>query len=123
MNTCLNLVVLRSPDIDRAVAFYRALGLSLVKHSHGKGPEHYSAESEGGVFELYPLSPSQVATTSVRVGFHVADLDAVFSAVVALGVKVVAPPADSSWGRRAVVEDLDGHPVELVEVSREPAHE
>src|SRR5581483_869325 len=33
----LNLVVLRSPDIERAAVFYRALGLVLARHAHGLG--------------------------------------------------------------------------------------
>lgn len=42
--TALNLVVLRSPDIERSVEFYSRLGLHFSPHKHGKGPEHYSAE-------------------------------------------------------------------------------
>ena len=35
----LNLLVIRSEDIDRAVVFYQAIGLSFRKHSHGPGDE------------------------------------------------------------------------------------
>lgn len=36
----LNLVVIRSVDLDRAEKFYNALGLLFERHSHGIGPEH-----------------------------------------------------------------------------------
>lgn len=48
----LNLVVLRSPDIDRAATFYRTMGLILTRHSHGAGPEHYSSEVGGLVLKF-----------------------------------------------------------------------
>ena len=51
--TTLNLVVLRSPDIARAAAFYTRLGLLFTKHRHGTVAEHFAAELPGGVFELY----------------------------------------------------------------------
>lgn len=51
----LNLVVLRSPDVHRAVRFYRVLGLLFTVERHGSGPEHYAAVVNGFVFEIYPL--------------------------------------------------------------------
>lgn len=110
----LNLIVLRSPDIERAATFYRMLGLRFMKHSHGSGPEHFSAEVDGVVFELYPMTEDQPACTSVRVGFKVDDVDALLPPLVQVGAVVVSPPRDGEWGRRAVVRDLDGHTVELL---------
>lgn len=55
-NITLNLVVLRSSDVERAVAFHSRLGLQITQQRHGSGPEHYAAELFGGVFELYPLA-------------------------------------------------------------------
>lgn len=52
----LNLVVLRSPDIERARRFYEALGLAFFRHRHGKGAEHYASENGLFVFEIYPAA-------------------------------------------------------------------
>jgi lactoylglutathione lyase len=109
----VNLVVLRSPQIDRAVAFYQTLGLTLIKHSHGQGPEHYSSEIAGCVFELYPLTSGQTPTTSIRLGFRVDELDELVSRLAAIGAIILSPPQDSPWGKRAIVQDLDGHTIEL----------
>jgi len=65
------------------------------------------------VFELYPASQKSPVTTSVRIGFTVEDVDVSVTDLERVGAKVVTPPADSPWGRRAVVRDLDGHTVEL----------
>lgn len=113
----LNLVVLRSSDLARAVDFYtRLLVLEFVRHRHGKGPEHFSAEVGGVVFELYPMVPDGPSTLGSRIGFKVPSLEATIAAVgVEYPGAVVSPPKDSEWGRRAVVADPEGHQVELVE--------
>lgn len=110
----INLVVLRSPDMHRAVEFYRTLGLVFTLHAHGSGPEHFSADLAGTVLEIYPLTAKSGPTTGTRVGFLVESVDQLVPAIAALGATIVNPPADSEWGRRAVAKDLDGHTVELL---------
>ena len=108
-----NLVVIRSADLERAADFYTALGLSLMRHSHGKGPVHFACENGGLTFEIYPLSANAMPTTGARIGFAVESVDDTHARLVAMGAKSVQPPADSEWGRRSVVADPDGHRVEL----------
>lgn len=110
----LNLVVLRSPDIDRAASFYQKIGLEFEKHAHGKGPEHYASEVSGMVFEIYPETEKSKPTAGTRIGFRVESVDEVVSLLEQAGARIITRAADSPWGRRAVVADLDGHVVELV---------
>ena len=110
----LNLIVLRSSDIDKAARFYQTIGLSFSKHAHGTGPEHYASETNGFVFEIYPQTAKSQPTTGARVGFKVRSVDETVQALSQLGAVLVTPAADSEWGRRAVVKDFDGHAVELV---------
>ena len=111
----LNLVVLRSPDMVRAVEFYSRLGLQFAEHQHGNGPRHFAAELGSGVFELYPLSPDGLSTLGTRIGFAIPSLDSAIAALGEYPAAVVSPPKDSPWGRRAVVADPDGHRVELLQ--------
>jgi lactoylglutathione lyase len=111
----LNLVVLRSPDIARAAAFYTRLGLHFTQHRHGKGAEHFAAELPGGVFELYTQTADSPTTLGTRIGFAVPSVDAVITALTDYPTAVVSAPKDSEWGRRAVVADPDGHRVELIQ--------
>lgn len=90
------------------------MGLLFTRHSHGTGPEHYSSEVSGVVFEIYPLTSKSQSTVGTRIGFSVDSVDQVVSLLSQTGAEVVSPPADSEWGRRAVVKDLDGHIVELL---------
>jgi catechol 2,3-dioxygenase-like lactoylglutathione lyase family enzyme len=110
----LNLVVLRSPDIERAAAFYREMGFSFTRHSHGSGPEHYSSEVSGIVFEIYPATAKSPPTTGTRIGFRVDSVGALVTSLTKLGAELVTPPSDSEWGRRAVIKDPDGHVIELL---------
>lgn len=112
----LNLVVLRSPDLPRAVAFYSALGLKFTKHRHGTGPDHYSAELAGSVFELYPQTADAPSTLGTRIGFRVSSIEDVLAALSEYPTAVIAPPRDSEWGMRAVLSDPDGHRIELLQV-------
>jgi lactoylglutathione lyase len=112
----LNLVVLRSRDLERAAAFYSRLGLSFAKHRHGNGPEHLSAELNGAVFELYPQASDGASTLGTRIGFSVLSVDEAVKAVSEFPEAVLSGAKDSEWGRRAVVKDPDGHRVELVQV-------
>lgn len=114
-NVTLNLVVLRSPDIARAAAFYSRLGLHFTSHRHGSGPEHFSAELSETVFELYPLTADGPPTLGTRIGFRVPSVDAALAAINDYPDAVVTPPKDSPWGRRAVITDPDGHRIELSE--------
>jgi lactoylglutathione lyase len=111
----LNLVVLRSLDMARAAEFYSRLGLQFTRHQHGKGPEHYSAESGGSVFEIYPMTPDGPSTLGTRIGFRVPSLDSAMAAISEHHEAVISPPKDSEWGRRAVIADPDGHCIELLQ--------
>jgi catechol 2,3-dioxygenase-like lactoylglutathione lyase family enzyme len=113
----LNLVVLRSPDVERAVEFYRQMGLPFTRHSHGSGPIHFASEVNGMVFELYPLAPKSAPTTGARIGFLVDNVDDVVAKLSKFGAEIAKAPEDSEWGRRAVVRDFDGHTIELITVS------
>lgn len=118
MNTILNLVVIRSADIERSLQFYKLLGLDFKQHRHGKGPEHYACELGTVVFEIYPQASESQNTTATRIGFQVNSLDSLFARLQESGVTIISPPKDSPWGRRAVIDDPDGHRVELVETKR-----
>jgi predicted enzyme related to lactoylglutathione lyase len=115
MAPALNLVVLRSSDIDRAMAFYSKLGLEFTKHRHGNGPEHYSAKLAGAVFELYPQSGDGPSSLGTRIGFAVLSVDEAIKALGDYPATVISHPKNSEWGRRAIVSDPDGHRIELLQ--------
>ncbi len=52
----LNLIVLRSKDINYLREFYESLGLQFTLEQHDEGSQHYSCTREGIIFELYPMT-------------------------------------------------------------------
>lgn len=108
----LSLVVIRVSDIDRAARFYSAIGLHFEREQHGSGPSHYAAAVGGTTFELYPSSERH-PVAPVRLGFTVTSIDATLIELKHAGGRVISEPAESPWGVRAVIDDPDGHRIEL----------
>ena len=48
-------------------------------------------------------------------GFRISNLDQTIATLEQSGAKIISPPKDTPWGRRAVVDDPDGHRVELTQ--------
>jgi predicted enzyme related to lactoylglutathione lyase len=112
--TRLNLLVLRTCQLEALKAFYATLGIEFVTERHGGGTSHYAGYVGSLLLELYPLpegSTQPDATT--RLGFVVPDVDAVLQTVESAGGNVVSRPQQTQWGLRAVVRDPDGRAVEL----------
>jgi len=110
----MNLVVLRSVDLERALRFYAALGIALSREQHGSGPEHLAATIGTLVLEIYPQGSAD-KTVGVRLGFRVKSLVTTIARLQAIEGVIVSPMQESKWGLRAVVSDPDGHRLELVE--------
>lgn len=120
MPTQLSLLVLRCEDVEKSVAFYRAIGLDFKAEQHGTGPEHFACENAGFVLELYPLrnpkqDPNEVQCEPARLGFRVTSLQNVAEKLQTLAVE--AQLKDSFWGVHLLTRDPDGRVVELTEFS------
>jgi len=112
-----SLVVIRSSNLEAALSFYGALGLSFVQEQHGSGPVHYSCDMGGVVLEIYPgqpgAAPEPKTAGSTMLGFSVASLDDILEKLRELGIEPKTGPKDSSWGRWVNVVDPDGRVVQL----------
>lgn len=115
MNPRLNLVVLRAAGPEMLAGFYSELGLVFELHRHGAGPEHFASEDGGVVFEIYPASQKSPPTAGLRLGFEVGDVREMTNRLVEAGATVISGPTDSPWGMRAVVQDPEGHKLELTQ--------
>ena len=102
----ISLVVLRCSSVEKALAFYRALGLEFVEERHGRGPVHYASTVGDTVLEIYPAA-SPVSVRHERVGFRVENLESVLAAVEQSGGSVESSSLHEGI-RRAVIIDPDG---------------
>jgi predicted enzyme related to lactoylglutathione lyase len=110
----LSLLVLRSPDVERAARFYGLLGIRFERERHGTGPEHLAAQLGPAVLEIYPQD-GQADSVGVRLGFRVASVDAVIEAMRREGQAILSLPRRTPWGYRAVLTDPDGRRIEVSE--------
>jgi predicted enzyme related to lactoylglutathione lyase len=113
----LKLLVLQSPRMAIVRDFYTQFGLVFVEEQHGNGPVHFAAPFGEAVLEIYPLSEGNVADTTTRLGFSVADMTDVFASIQSYG-EIVSAPKHTQWGARGVVRDPDGRTVELYQADR-----
>ena len=110
----LNLVVIRSADLERASRFYAALGIACTRERHGGGPEHLAARLGSVIFEVYSQGDGS-SSLGVRLGFRVASVAGAVEAALSAGGAVVTAGRRTEWGFLAVVADPDGHRIELTE--------
>lgn len=118
-------VATRTMDLDRAIAFYEALGLKLDHKSEltkNEATLAFMARPDGAfAIELvYNWGKDDAYPGGERFGhfaFEVDDIDAVLPGVEANGGRVTRPPflLEGSGPRLAFVEDPDGNAVELIQ--------
>jgi lactoylglutathione lyase len=113
----IDSLILHSSRLEKCAAFYRELGLSLEHEQHGDGPVHYAGELQGAHIAIYEAKPGTAGARGIggatQIGFRVSSLEETFRLVVEAGAKVLVEPQTVPWGKRVVVEDPDGRPVEL----------
>lgn len=106
----LSLVVARVADLAASQQFYEQVGITFRSEQHGRGPEHLSAALGAVVFELYPLG-SGPSTQGLRLGLAVADLRSVAERLE----RVVVDEHERDGQRVVVVQDPDGHKIEMTQ--------
>ncbi|WP_109483411.1 VOC family protein [Paraburkholderia sp. C35] len=107
----LSAVTLATHNMERAVAFYLALGFPL---SYGGPFEAFTSFAFGGTYLNLILDTRGPVLWWGRVIVHVSDVDAVYRKAVAAGYVPEAPPADATWGERYFhICDPDGHEISI----------
>jgi len=107
----LNLLVIRTADLEALKDQYALLGFDFDCHRHGNGPMHYASESFDFVFEIYPTKG--FVNDQLRLGFAVEDLKEKIALLQDSNWKLISEPRPTEWGWVAVLQDLDGRKLEL----------
>jgi lactoylglutathione lyase len=110
----LHLIVIKTNQLDAQAAFYTRLGFQFHYHRHGTGPFHYASTGEGPLLEIYPLPKGvNIADSTTRLGFTVDDVDYLMKVLPA--AHIITAAAQTAWGYTALVQDLDGRKIELLQ--------
>jgi uncharacterized glyoxalase superfamily protein PhnB len=114
-------------DLDKAVAFYRRLGLEFPDDPDPEGHGHVEATLQGGVrfmldseesvksFNPNWSPPSGKPRTALAfLCDSPEEVDRAFRELVDAGAEAIMEPWDAFWGQRyAEVGDLDGNLIDL----------
>jgi predicted enzyme related to lactoylglutathione lyase len=112
----LSSLVLRTNRLEACARFYQGLGLIFTRERHGTGPSHYACRSGEVLIEFYPDNSEEASIgAGIMIGFQVGDLANVLRSLESAAGRLVKPPENTRWGRRAVVLDPDGRKVEIYE--------
>jgi lactoylglutathione lyase len=111
----LQLMVIRTPDMQALHEFYKRLGFHFDYHQHGPSlPYHYSTTIGALVFEIYPLAKGQTeADQHLRLGFEIERFDDVIAELKQEAVPFISEAIQTHFGFMAVVQDPDGRKVAL----------
>ena len=70
---------------------------------------------DGLIFEIYSKRNEEDDTTPMRFGYLVDDVEATLERIKEFPIKIVSEPKDSPWGKRMVLDDPEGHRIELTQ--------
>ncbi len=112
-----------SEDPARSIAFYKLLGVEIVRYADS---DHYEATLANGtrlmldsvaLIKSYEPSFEKQQGTGIALCFKLdsaAAVDATYAAITAAGHRSVKAPWDAFWGHRyACVRDPDGTQIDL----------
>ena len=120
MIKAVNAIILKTEKVEETAAFYQALELPLERNDNENGPTHFTCDLAGVHFAIFALSPydgpeRRSKARDTMVGFTVESIDKALQRLEPMNVETVLPVEDVPWGRRTVITDPDGRPVELNE--------
>jgi lactoylglutathione lyase len=127
----LNLLVLKTHDIERSRRFYEAMGLRFQPFTYGCGadsiqgpippnaPLILNVKTEGTPPPFTNLeihtAPKDTEICKMQIGFFVGSVLSAVRAGINAGGTLLSKPAKWPYGVRAALADPDGHRVELSE--------
>lgn len=104
----LNIVILRTQDIETARAFYGdTLGMTLIAET----PGFFSVAPTDGQGANFGVGVGEVGATTggAEIWWRVPDVDALYESLKAKGVKILQEPIDRPFGRALSFADPSGY--------------
>jgi lactoylglutathione lyase len=116
MGIVFTSITVNTPNLENMVRFYEILGCQFKRVKVSVGGEIFRSCIED--FELSLMSISTVELSKypkVMMGFKIKDLDKKVQLLNLIpGVIMILDPTDMPDGKKAILQDPDGHSVELL---------
>lgn len=111
----ISAITLAVQDMERAVTFYRKIGLEFL---YGGESASFTSFRAGAGYVNLILAPDHEPKWWGRVIFRVEHADTTYQALLDQGLKPETP-RDASWGERYFhLRDPDGHELSFAELLR-----
>lgn len=108
----LNQVTIPSVNVERAIGFYKTLGLKLIVKSLPKYARFECPDGES-TFSIHKVE-AMPKGAGVSIYFENDNLDALVTKLIEQGVKFDSFPEDKPWlWREAYLKDVDGNQIIL----------
>jgi catechol 2,3-dioxygenase-like lactoylglutathione lyase family enzyme len=117
MGIVFTSITVNTPNLENMVRFYEVLGCRFDKVSVNKGGELYRSSILGFELSLMSIKSADLGKyPKVMMGFKIADMEKKVQLLGGIpGVIMILDPTDMPDGRKAILQDPDGHSVELVD--------
>lgn len=102
----LNIVIIRTPDLAAARAFYTdVLGLKVENET----PVFLLVESQDGKGSTLGVGVGEPSATGPEIWWRTEDTDALHAMLVSKGVRILQEPTDMPFGRAVTFTDPAGN--------------
>ncbi|HEY8270329.1 MAG TPA: VOC family protein [Pseudobdellovibrionaceae bacterium] len=116
MGIVFTSITVNTPNLENMIRFYEILGCEFSKVKVNIGGELFRSCFEGFELSLMSIkSAPREGMPKVMMGFQVSDFDSKVKLLALVpGVLLILDPTDMPDGRKAIVQDPDGHSIELL---------
>ncbi len=117
MGIVFTSITVNTPNLENMVRFYEVLGCEFSKVKVNNGGDLFRSALEGFELSLLSIKSAQmVGNPKVMMGFKVNNFESKIELLISIpGVIFILDPTDMPDGRKAIIQDPDGHTVELLE--------
>jgi len=116
MGIVFTSITVNTPNLENMVRFYEILGCEFDKVKVSIGGELFRSSIRGFELSLMSIQSAQTGGyPKVMMGFRIHDLEKKVKQMTAIpGVIMILDPTDMPDGKKAILQDPDGHSVELL---------
>ncbi len=116
MGIVFTSITVNTPNLENMVRFYEVLGCHFERVKVSVGGELFRSCIEGFELSLMSTPFAEVGKTpKVLMGFRVTRMEEKVSQLNLIpGVLMILDPTDMPDGKKAILQDPDGHSVELL---------
>lgn len=116
MGIAFTSITVNTPNLENMVRFYEILGCEFSKVKVNIGGELFRSRFQGFELSLMSIkSANKEGPSKVMMGFQVSDFEAKMKLLAVVpGVLLILDPTDMPDGKKAIIQDPDGHAIELL---------